>query len=828
MALTRPTFTSITTSVVSLSDPLTVLHGGATSANVDVGFLINRANGLVSNVALYWSESGQSFVTAFTSNTGVTDSNVTVTSYANLTVGTLYGSVNATGNIVAGSGTTSTSTTTGALQVVGGVGITGNISGNVAYGSQLTLAGNVNTALTITSLDTIAAWKPVKTLNIAAIDGTSAGIYVKSDGTKAYVLGQSNDRVSELTLSTPYDITTGSNVGIVSVVSQDGTARGVRFKPDGTKMYITGGTNTRVYEYTLSTPWQANTAANVGTFLLTPTVVSAYGIEFNTDGSKMYVGQNAGNIAAFALATPWSVNSASYSAGLTVTSVETSLTAFSFNSTGTQLMLYGSNGKAFVVYTLGTAYDITTAVYTGQLRNDRYNQLNQTTIPGLHWLNTQNYFYVTDYQADEIVQYQTNIGGVSLSSASSTRFANTVIMDGSLLAGNIYTTGNIVTSGVNTYLYFNGITSISSLTATGTVTFNNTGSTISIGTSQTTGNTAIGGTSQTGNLNIGPSTANVTYWNWYGATAANNTKNIIIGTGGLAGSFSNIQIGPLTGTGNVYFQAATQVNISNTQTSTSTTTGALVVAGGVGIAGNVNIGANLYVNTITTTAGSNGNLTIDPDGAGDLIISPATEMFVQSTLASTNTGSGALVVAGGVGIAGNIIAGGYAQLGGASVTDLAGGTYGAAIVIPGNNWGIYSNISTQGTVYLRQVIGKDSGNNIVIGHGGTALNANVNIISGAGASNSFNVLQTNTLTPLLTVNSLGNTVVIANAQASTSNVTGALQVAGGVGVAGNINASGNIYAVGTNSRHGFTWANSVSSAYTVFNSATNSIDTVFG
>jgi len=96
MALTRPTFTSITTSVVSLSDPLTVLHGGATAANVDVGFLLNRANGLVSNVALYWNESGQSFVTAFTSNTGVTDSNITVTSYANLTTG----GITASGNIV--------------------------------------------------------------------------------------------------------------------------------------------------------------------------------------------------------------------------------------------------------------------------------------------------------------------------------------------------------------------------------------------------------------------------------------------------------------------------------------------------------------------------------------------------------------------------------------------------------------------------------------------------------------------------------------------------------------------------------------------------------
>jgi hypothetical protein len=96
MALTRPKIGQLQTSTSSISDPITVLHQGATSANVDVGFLFNRANGLVSNVALYWNETGNSFVTAFTGNTGVTDSNITVTSYASL----ITGGITASGNIV--------------------------------------------------------------------------------------------------------------------------------------------------------------------------------------------------------------------------------------------------------------------------------------------------------------------------------------------------------------------------------------------------------------------------------------------------------------------------------------------------------------------------------------------------------------------------------------------------------------------------------------------------------------------------------------------------------------------------------------------------------
>ena len=78
------------TAVIAFRDPITVMHAGATSADVDIGFLMNRANGLLANVAIYWNESGNTFVTAFTSNSGATDSNIVPTSYANFTTGSIY------------------------------------------------------------------------------------------------------------------------------------------------------------------------------------------------------------------------------------------------------------------------------------------------------------------------------------------------------------------------------------------------------------------------------------------------------------------------------------------------------------------------------------------------------------------------------------------------------------------------------------------------------------------------------------------------------------------------------------------------------------------
>ena len=90
MALTRPKIWDLDTNIEYFKDPLIVLHQGATDANVDVGFVFNRANGLVSNVALYWSEQNQSFITAYTNDAGTTDSNVSIANYADFRTSGIY------------------------------------------------------------------------------------------------------------------------------------------------------------------------------------------------------------------------------------------------------------------------------------------------------------------------------------------------------------------------------------------------------------------------------------------------------------------------------------------------------------------------------------------------------------------------------------------------------------------------------------------------------------------------------------------------------------------------------------------------------------------
>jgi hypothetical protein len=187
MALTKPKLSqNIDTDVSVFSDPILVLHQGSMSANVDVGFLMNRSNGLTANAAVVWQESSKSFVHILTNDSGAPDANLTVQSYANVSVGNVLlinnagiyvdGTLGTNGQILQSDGsktywgppggftggtvanptvfqsnlvisntTASTSNVTGALVVLGGVGVAGNVYANVLYTTTgIRWAGNGN------------------------------------------------------------------------------------------------------------------------------------------------------------------------------------------------------------------------------------------------------------------------------------------------------------------------------------------------------------------------------------------------------------------------------------------------------------------------------------------------------------------------------------------------------------------------------------------------------------------------------------------------------------------------------------------------------------
>ena len=78
-------------------------------------------------------------------------------------------------------------------------------------------------------------------------------VVFKPDGTKMYIVGSTTDTVYEYDLSTPWLVSSAAYNSINFFVGvQEDNPQALFFKPDGTKMYIVGQTNNRVYEYDTS------------------------------------------------------------------------------------------------------------------------------------------------------------------------------------------------------------------------------------------------------------------------------------------------------------------------------------------------------------------------------------------------------------------------------------------------------------------------------------------------------------------------------------------------------------------------------------------------
>jgi sugar lactone lactonase YvrE len=152
----------------------------------------------------------------------------------------------------------------------------------------------------------------------------------------------------------------------VAVRDQDSSPNGVAFSSDGTKMYIMGNTNARVYQYTLSIAWNVGSATyDSVSFSVSAQEIAATDLTFSTDGTKMYViGTDNDTVYQYTLSTAWDLSTASYaSLSKSVTAQDTVPTAIAFSTDGTKMYMLGDTGNSVYQYTLGTAWNVSTATY---------------------------------------------------------------------------------------------------------------------------------------------------------------------------------------------------------------------------------------------------------------------------------------------------------------------------------------------------------------------------------------------------------------------------------------------------------------------------------
>lgn len=278
-------------------------------------------------------------------------------------------------------------------------------------------------------------------------ESSAAGIFFKPDGSKMYLIGTTADTVFQYSLSTAWDISTASYDSLsFSVATQETAPRVVSFSPDGTKMYTVGTGSDAIFEYSLSTAWDVSTASYGSVSLSVASEDSnPIGLFFKPDGLKMYMtgGLNR-RLYQYSLSTAWEISTASYDNVSTLFIVPVEILSTQnlppnesfFKDDGTKLYVISLTNDSVYQFGLSTAWDLSTVSYD----NVSFSVTNQESNPNnLFFGKSGEKMYTFGGQNDTVYQYDT-FGHADLTFPSSLQFNEIPKKSGTKTALTIVTT----------------------------------------------------------------------------------------------------------------------------------------------------------------------------------------------------------------------------------------------------------------------------------------------------------------------------------------------------------------------------------------------------
>ena len=212
------------------------------------------------------------------------------------------------------------------------------------------------------------------------------GAVFNNDGTKLFGVNHSpaaDACIVVTNLSIPFDISSQSNlvdaIDPVEELGIDSSAEGskckdIDFNKDGTKMYIVVH-NGKVYQFSLGAPYDfSNITYDTGSG---EDFGDGGDIEFNNDGTKLYFLnglKNAATITEFSLSTPYDITTktevTSQTLPINLSAVDPAV-GFQFNSNGTAMFVLlnnaasGENDDTVFQYRLSVAFDTSSATLVG-------------------------------------------------------------------------------------------------------------------------------------------------------------------------------------------------------------------------------------------------------------------------------------------------------------------------------------------------------------------------------------------------------------------------------------------------------------------------------
>ena len=232
------------------------------------------------------------------------------------------------------------------------------------------------------------------------------GITFKPDGTKMFVVGKTQDRIFEFDLSTAFDISTATiSSNEYDHGSEDDDATDIKFNSDGTKLFLAGAGDEEINEYNLSTAYDVSTSVHQNTYF-NGDGLEFVAIAFNTNGTKLFIYDQTGSdsIKQYSLGSPFDLSNAVLQEQYTGTSSKTlakingNPQGLAFSSDGTKMYVTGKSTDKIKEFTISTPFDLSSNV---TLESGGYDLSDEIDEPsGIAFSDDGSKLFVLDSKND--------------------------------------------------------------------------------------------------------------------------------------------------------------------------------------------------------------------------------------------------------------------------------------------------------------------------------------------------------------------------------------------------------------------------------------------
>ncbi|WP_421763536.1 cadherin domain-containing protein [Ekhidna sp.] len=148
--------------------------------------------------------------------------------------------------------------------------------------------------------------------DVSGETGSPSDLVFTPDGTTMFIMDGSGDEVEQYSLLNAFDIaSTITHEGAFDVGSQDNQPAAITFSPNGRKMYMIGSSNDKIFQYTLSIPFDVTSEVSYDGVEATVTSRNYTDIHISDDGKKIFVSNSSSpgssNITQYDLNTPFDI-----------------------------------------------------------------------------------------------------------------------------------------------------------------------------------------------------------------------------------------------------------------------------------------------------------------------------------------------------------------------------------------------------------------------------------------------------------------------------------------------------------------------------------------